>query len=57
MVVVGGGGWTQQAVADLKAFSEAFCLPVAASFRCQDLFDNTHENYASATSVLPQGRS
>ncbi|MBY5901475.1 thiamine pyrophosphate-binding protein, partial [Rhizobium leguminosarum] len=46
MVVVGGGGWTQQAVADLKAFSEAFGLPVAASFRCQDLFDNTHENYA-----------
>ncbi|MGO8104237.1 thiamine pyrophosphate-binding protein [Rhizobium leguminosarum] len=46
MVVVGGGGWTQQAVADLKAFSEAFGLPVAASFRCQDLFDNRHENYA-----------
>ncbi|QRM57820.1 thiamine pyrophosphate-binding protein [Sinorhizobium sp. BG8] len=46
MVVAGGGGWTQQAVADLCAFSEAFTLPVAASFRCQDLFDNTHENYA-----------
>jgi acetolactate synthase I/II/III large subunit len=46
MVVVGGGGWTQQAVADLRAFSEAFSLPVAASFRCQDLFDNRHENYA-----------
>ncbi|AOF93609.1 thiamine pyrophosphate-binding protein [Sinorhizobium sp. RAC02] len=46
MVVAGGGGWTQQAVADLRAFSEAFSLPVAASFRCQDLFDNTHGNYA-----------
>ncbi|MCR6497539.1 thiamine pyrophosphate-binding protein [Shinella sp. CPCC 101442] len=46
MVVAGGGGWTRQAVADLRAFSEAFALPVAASFRCQDLFDNTHENYA-----------
>lgn len=46
MVVAGGGGWTAQAVADLKAFSEAFTLPVAASFRCQDLFDNTHPNYA-----------
>ncbi|MGJ7038402.1 acetolactate synthase-1/2/3 large subunit [Shinella sp. BE166] len=46
MVVAGGGGWTQQAVADLKAFSEAFSLPVAASFRCQDLFDNAHPNYA-----------
>ncbi|MXN45357.1 thiamine pyrophosphate-binding protein [Shinella kummerowiae] len=46
MVVAGGGGWTKQAVADLLAFSEAFSLPVAASFRCQDLFDNTHGNYA-----------
>ncbi|APG94556.1 thiamine pyrophosphate-binding protein [Sinorhizobium americanum] len=46
IVVAGGGGWTQQAVADLKAFSENFDLPVAASFRCQDLFDNRHPNYA-----------
>ncbi|PDS75117.1 thiamine pyrophosphate-binding protein [Rhizobium sp. L43] len=46
MAVVGGGGWTQQAVADLTTFSEAFSLPIAASFRCQDLFDNRHENYA-----------
>ncbi|WP_341486361.1 thiamine pyrophosphate-binding protein [Pararhizobium sp. A13] len=46
MVVAGGGGWTAQAVADLRTFSEAFTLPIAASFRCQDLFDNTHPNYA-----------
>ncbi|PWE53269.1 thiamine pyrophosphate-binding protein [Metarhizobium album] len=46
ILVAGGGGWTQKAVADLKAFSEAFSLPVAASFRCQDLFDNSHANYA-----------
>ncbi|UJW77631.1 thiamine pyrophosphate-binding protein [Rhizobium sp. SL42] len=46
LVVAGGGGWNQQAVADLKVFSETFSLPVAASFRCQDLFDNTHPNYA-----------
>ena len=46
MLVAGGGGWTQKAVADLKTFSEAFSLPVAASFRCQDLFDNSHANYA-----------
>ena len=46
MLVAGGGGWTAQAVADLKTFSETFSLPVAASFRCQDLFDNTHANYA-----------
>lgn len=46
MVVAGGGGWTAKAVEALKTFSETFHLPVAASFRCQDLFDNTHQNYA-----------
>ncbi|AWM27887.1 thiamine pyrophosphate-binding protein [Sinorhizobium fredii] len=46
MVIVGGAGWTADAVADIRAFSEAMRLPVAASFRCQDLFDNTHSNYA-----------
>ena len=46
LVVAGGGGWTQQAVDDLKTFAEVFDLPVAASFRCQDMFDNTHRNYA-----------
>ncbi|AYG64480.1 thiamine pyrophosphate-binding protein [Rhizobium jaguaris] len=46
MVVAGGGGWTMKAVDALRRFSEAFALPVAASFRCQDLFDNAHANYA-----------
>lgn len=46
MVIAGGGGWSAATVAALQTFSEAFCLPVAASFRCQDLFDNTHPHYA-----------
>lgn len=46
LVVVGGGGWSTQAVADLQRFIETQNLPVAASFRCQDLFDNTLPNYA-----------
>lgn len=46
MVVAGGGGWTSKSVEQLRRFSEAFALPVAASFRCQDLFDNTHPSYA-----------
>ncbi len=46
MVIAGGGGWSVETVAALQAFSETFCLPVAASFRCQDLFDNHHPNYA-----------
>jgi len=56
LVVPGGAGWSPAAVADLTAFSEAFDLPVAPSFRCQDLFDNTHPNYAGelGTSVAPK---
>lgn len=46
LMIVGGSGWNKDAVADIRAFSEAMHLPVAASFRCQDLFDNTHPNYA-----------
>ena len=46
MVIVGGGGWTAQACADIRAFVEANDLPVGASFRNQDLFDNRHPNYA-----------
>lgn len=46
LLILGGGGWTAQAVADLRAFAEAAALPVATSFRCQDLFDNRHAQYA-----------
>lgn len=46
ILLLGGGGWTAEAVKDIRAFAEAFDLPVTASFRCQDLFDNGHPNYA-----------
>lgn len=46
LVVLGGGGWTAEAVADARRFIQAQNLPVAASFRCQDLFDNTLPQYA-----------
>ncbi|HTP94590.1 MAG TPA: thiamine pyrophosphate-binding protein [Burkholderiales bacterium] len=45
VMIVGGSGWNAEACADIKAFAEANRLPVAASFRCQDLFDNRHELY------------
>lgn len=46
LVVLGGGGWDAQAVSNIRRFIETQNLPVAASFRCQDLFDNTSPNYA-----------
>jgi len=56
LMIVGGGGWNAQAVKDLQTFAENMSLPVAASFRCQDMFDNTHPLYAGemGTSISPK---
>jgi acetolactate synthase I/II/III large subunit len=45
VVLLGGGTWNAQACADLQAFAEANMLPVACSFRFQDLMDNAHPHY------------
>lgn len=50
-VIVGGGGWTADACADLMSFAEAHHLPVGVSFRCQDYFDNLHPNYAGHVGI------
>ena len=46
LVMLGGGTWTPQAVADITDWAAASKLPVTASFRCQDRFDNAHPCYA-----------
>ena len=45
LVMLGGSGWTGEAVAQIEAFAEANHLPVCVSFRCQDRFNNNHPNY------------
>lgn len=45
LMVLGGSGWDPESVQDIRLFAEQQHLPVAASFRCQDLFDNRHPNY------------
>ncbi len=45
LAVVGGGGWSEEASADLLAFVEANGLPTGASFRCQDYLDNRSALY------------
>src|SRR5215468_1784388 len=52
-LLLGGGGWDAQAVRDIAAFAEANDLPVGTSFRCQDLLDNTHKNYAGHVGIGP----
>ena len=45
LMIVGGGGWTKEATDDVAAFAAAFDLPVACSFRRQDLIDNANDRY------------
>lgn len=51
LAIVGGGGWTPDAIASLERFAQTQNIPVAASFRCQSLMDNTHPNYVGHFSV------
>jgi acetolactate synthase-1/2/3 large subunit len=53
LLLVGGGGWTADAVKDLQSFVEATGLPVGASFRSKDLFNNLHPQYAGDVGIGP----
>jgi len=46
LAIVGEGGWSARAGADVAAFAEVQAVPVAASFRCQDYVDNASPAYA-----------
>jgi acetolactate synthase-1/2/3 large subunit len=46
LVLVGEGGWSARAGADMLAFAEANELPLCALFRCQDYVDNHSRVYA-----------
>lgn len=51
MLIVGGSNWSAQACADLATFVRDWNLPVACSFRRQDLFDNRDPRYAGHLSL------
>ena len=55
LMIVGGSGWTEAGTADLARFAEAQGLPVATSFRRQDLIDNQSTAYVGefGTGVSP----
>ena len=46
LLVLGGSGWTAEALAALASWAERLALPVALSFRRKDLIDNRHPCYA-----------
>lgn len=51
LILLGGGGWSSSACADLQRFAERNHLPVACAFRFQDLFDNCHPNYVGDVGI------
>ncbi len=51
LIVVGGGGWSEQAGRDVLAFAESSNIPVAASFRRQDYVDNASPAYAGPLTI------
>jgi acetolactate synthase-1/2/3 large subunit len=56
VVLLGGTGWDDQACADIEAFAAANELPVIASFRRQDVFDNSHACYVGELGTGPNPR-
>ena len=56
VMILGGSGWTGAAREAITQFAEANDLPVAVSFRRQDLIDNANEVYVGdlSTSVDPK---
>jgi acetolactate synthase-1/2/3 large subunit len=46
MLILGGGRWTDEALAQMAGFAERFGIPVATSFRRAHQFDPLHPNYA-----------
>ncbi|WP_338198415.1 thiamine pyrophosphate-dependent enzyme [Candidatus Nephthysia bennettiae] len=56
IVVAGGSRWTEAATEELRRFAERSSLPVAASFRSQDVIDNRSQAYCGALGVgAPSG--
>jgi acetolactate synthase-1/2/3 large subunit len=51
LLIVGGGGWSEQAGEDVIAFAEASNVPVATSFRRQDYVDNSSGAYAGVLTI------
>lgn len=51
LLMIGGGGWSADGVRNIQRFAENYNLPVVTTFRCQDLFNNFHSNFAGQSSL------
>jgi acetolactate synthase-1/2/3 large subunit len=53
LIVAGGSRWDDAAIAALRESSEKSGIPVAVTFRRQNLFDGRHPNYAGDLGLGP----
>ncbi len=53
VMIIGGGGWTDEARDGILAFAEAHGLPTCTSFRRHDLFDNSHACFVGELGLGP----
>ena len=51
LMVVGGSGWTRAGLDSLARYAHQNGLPVACSFRRQDLYDNHHAQYVGEVGI------
>lgn len=51
LLLVGGGGWSDEARTDLRAFAVANGLPVCCAFRRHDIFDNADPLFAGELGI------
>ncbi len=51
LMIVGGGGWSQETGRSVEAFAEEFGVAIASSLRCQDYVANSHPNYVGHLSI------
>lgn len=51
VILMGGGGWTDEGSEALQRFAEASDIPVVAAFRYQDRYDNHSRTYAGDAGV------
>ena len=53
LIIAGGGGWDDQACADLAGFASASHIPVCAAFRRQDVVNHKSNHYAGELGTGP----
>ena len=51
LVILGGAGWSKKGCDDFLAFATTFDLPVACSYRAQDMIDNRDSHYVGDVAV------